>query len=279
MVTLSYGYANAFFEDCDDTAGWSKTEDGNTAAIEVENGDYFKITISGSTGNKIAYYTNNFTDFSSDTYQKIRFRYKTSDTNIKAKILVRFDDATEHVVLDETSSTTFTVGAVDIVPPASTTIDRVRIYANQATGWVKYDFVKFYKGDFTLPNIAYGMNMDPAPQEALIGIPRRDTNLIQNLGSESALINIGCDLDQGTWKRSTDTIDGEVFLDMLHNRSGEPWQWLDTGSHQFKVTVHPKFSWVQKGDGVGRRLDLELREYSLGSKANESYTERYGIGL
>lgn len=278
MVSLSYGYTSGFFEDCDDTSGWNKVEDGNTAAIAVDNGDYFKITISASAGNKIAYYVNNFTDLNSNTYKKIMFRYQTSDGNIKAKILLRFvGGATEQVVLDETSSTTFVAGSVDVT--SGQTIDKVRLYANQATGWVKYDFVVIYEGDFTLPNIAHGMNIDFPPREDTLRQWNRDVDILASGGSESALINIGCDLDQGTWKRTGDTIDGEVFLNILHSRSDEPWQWLDTGDHQFKVTVHPEFSWEKRGDTVGRRLDLILKEYSLGSKTDERYTERYGIGL
>ena len=88
MVTLTYGYRNAYFTDCDSTTGWVETEDGLTCALTVDNRDYLKLDATVAVGNKTAYYTYNFTDFSSNTYPKFLARYKTSDNSIKAKIVL-----------------------------------------------------------------------------------------------------------------------------------------------------------------------------------------------
>lgn len=278
MVTLTH--RQSYLNDCDSITGFTKTDDGNTSTFTIDNDDYFKLDVTVSGGNEETKVVNDANIGRLTTaYPLILFRYKTSNSNIKAKIIAEFTGAegTQEVLADSSStSNRWTVGSETL--DLGKTLDHIHVYADHATGTVRYDFILVCEGQFALPNVAYGMNMDLPPQEALIGIPGRDTNVTQNLGTESALINIGCDLDQGTWKRSGDTIDGEVFLDMLHNRSGQPWQWLDTGSHQFKVTVHPKFSWENRGNVVGRRLDLILKEHSLGSKADEFYEERFGIG-
>lgn len=279
MVTLSNGHG--YLNDCDTTTGFTKTDNGNTSTFTIDNGDYFKLDVTVSAAPKITNVVNNANiGKSTNSYPQIRWRYKCSNANIYAKIQAEFDDASLQDVLPHSNSQTWTVGTATLTSPTSTVLDHIWLYANLAVGTVYYDFALVFKSDFTLPNVAGGMNMDFPPQEAVQGYPLRDTELIQNMGTGSALIDIGCDLDQGTWKRTGDTIDGEVFLDMLHNRSNEPWQWLNTGSHQFKVTVHPKFRWVNNGDGsTSRLLDLVLKEYSAGSKDAETYAERYGIGL
>jgi hypothetical protein len=190
--------------------------------------------------------------------------------------VLNFAAGGSQTVLAETNSTTWATFSETIT--ASQNLDTVDLYITDEIGQVYYDFLMMHKGSFTLPNIAGGMNIDFPPSEAIIPIPGKDVDLTQHLGSHSAEVTLTSDLTQGTWKRTGDTIDGEVFLDIHHNRSGEPWQWLDTGSHQFKVTVHPKFRWVSRGAKTTRMLDLVMREYSLADKSGETYAERYGIG-
>jgi len=276
MVKISNGHR--YLTDCDSTTGWTKTDDGNTSTFTIDNGDYFKLNVSAIGGNEETKVVNDANiGASTTTYPQIRWRYKCVG-DIKAKIIVEFSDASTQEVLADSNSATFTVGTVTLTP--AKTLDHIALYADHVVGTVYYDFVLVHRGDFTLPNVAGGMNMDFPPCEAIIPVFERDTDITQHGGTQSAIVNISSDLDQGTWQRTGDKIDGEVFLDILHNRSSEPWQWLDTGSHQFKVTVHPKFQWVNNGDGsTSRLLDLVLKEYSLGSKADETYAERFGIGL
>jgi len=289
MVSLTYGHG--FFSDCDDKTSWNVTRHSMDAAhttIEVMSGDYFKIkgVFDEGATNEYSYYQYNMTNISSDIYTKFLCRYKTSElaNGARAKIALVFTSGSQ-TVLDYCYSTTWDVVVTDIT--AGKTIDYIQFWVDDdgtdGTFYTYYDFALLHKGTFTLPNTAYGMNFAPAPRYAYLGIPSKVTDTTQNLGSESATVNIGCDLDQVTdtltWKRTGDTIDGEVFLDIAHNSSSEPWQWLDTGSHQFKVTVDPKFDWSNLGGATGRRLDLLLREYSLADKSGETYAERFGIGL
>lgn len=275
MVTLSHGHGS--LNDCDSTTGYTKTDNGNTSTFTIDNGDYFKldVTVTGGAGETKVVNDANI-GVSTTTYTQIRWRYKCSNASIKAKIILEFSDATTQEVLADSNSTTWTTGTA--TPTTAKTLDHISVYADHAVGTVWYDFILVSKGDFTLPNVAGGMHFNPEPREALLDVFGRDTDITQHGGSKNAVVTLSCDLDQGTWKRTGDTVDGEVFLDMVHNRSSEPFQWLETGSHKFKVTVHPQFRWQDNGDGsTSRLLDLTLREYSLGDKSGESYAERFGI--
>lgn len=286
MVKHSYGHG--FMDDCGSTTGWSKADNGNTSTFTIDNDDYFKINVTvcgGAEESKVV--NDNNIGASTTLYPQIRWRYKCSNASIKAKIIAEYSDASLQTVLADVNSTVWTNGNTALT--AAKTLDHITVYADHAVGILYYDFLLVFAGDFTLPNVAHGMNMDLAPREAILDIFGRDTDITQGGGTKNALINIGCDLDQGgstnDWQRpqgtssKTDSVDAEVYLEMLHNLSSEPWQWFQSEvGHQFKVTVHPEFKWISEGGGsASRRLDLILKEYSLGSKADESYIERYGI--
>jgi len=258
--------------------------------MTIVDGDKMELEgICDGAGDEYVFAEKDITDISSDTYPVCKVRWKTSASSnglgLRAQIV--FGDASTQNIVGATNpefSTTYTVTTGTIT--AGKTIDKIRILGDDypdslaaGTFQVYCDFFFIHVGAFTLPNTAHGMDMDFPPREDILRRWNRDVDVIESGGSESALINIGCDLDQGTWTRTGDTIDGEVFLDIQHNRSGEPWQWLNTEvGHQFKVTVHPKFRWVNNGDrSTSRVLDLVLKEYSLNSKSGETHAERYGI--
>lgn len=279
---VSIGNNHGYLNDCDTTTGFTKTDNGNTSTFTIDSGDYFKldVTVSGTPFETKVVNDANIAK-STTLFPTIRWRYKCSNSSIKAKIIAEFSDASTQNILVDSNSTTFTVGSTTLT--TAKTLDHIQLYADHAVGTVFYDFILVYEGQFPLPNVAGGMDLDPVSGNVSLGIPGRITDVTQDLGNKNAVVNCSCDLDQGTWKRTTptaDTIDGEVFLDIAHNSRDEPWQWLDTGSHQFKVTVDSKFRWVNNGDGsTSRLLDLVFTEYSLGDKSGETYAERFGIGL
>ena len=260
-------------------------------AVEtITNNDYLHISATFNNGagvDEYCYYERDITNVAASTCGRYLLRYRTSAAAAaaKAKAILVFSDASTQTILAAGYSTSWNLASGTIT--VGKTVDKIQLYADDdgidGTFWVEYDFILIYTGTFTLPNTAYGMNIDLAPREAVIGIPSKDTDTTQNLGTQSIPIMIGCDLDQETddysWKRANDTFDGQVFWDIFHNRSSEPWQWFNDGTRQFKVSVHSRFSWSKIGNATGRRLDLELREYSLGNKAEETYLERFGIGL
>ena len=298
--TITYGHG--FLTDCNNATGWVETEDGNVASLTVDHDDWFHIYVTSSGGNKVYYIS--YPDeagatnlsLSSTVYTKIFFRYVTgSATVIKAKIVLVFSDATTQTVLAETNtgdhfltgSTTITSGKI---------IDHIRLYANGATGNVWYDFALICKDIFTFPNTQYGTEFTPPPRYAMIPIPSRIVDITQNLGSESATFTTSSNLDIGRlsttpgtctgddWKRpqgidseyQTDYVKGEVFLDIAHNTVTEPFQWLNTGKQQFKVTLDT-LRFPEHSDS--HTLDLTFKEYSRSSKSNGSYVERFGLNL
>lgn len=315
MVKLSNGHG--FLDDCGDRSNYTADPGGvggamTATTLAVDNSDYFKLTGTCNDANdEYVYFEYDFTpNVSSDVYTKFRVRWKTSDsTGAGARVQLVFDDATTQWLIDSTLpetgasfSTTFTITSGTVTP--SKIVDKVRFFlrdypntVNSGTYNAWFDYLLLYKGDFTLPNTAGGMKFDPPPREAILDIFGRDTDITQQGGTKNVVVTIGCDLDGGglidgtaysqtDWKRpqdvtvKTDDIDAQVFWDIFHNRSSEPWQWFNSEEgRQFKVTVKHQERYEPRGEATTHVLDLTLTEYSLGSKADESYTERWGIGL
>ena len=274
MVSITYGHGKLY--DFETVTGWTEratTADGSFAT----DGDVVTLTKTGAG----EYYIDNDDDIgkSSTIYTKIMWRYKTSDTSIKAKIVLEFTGAegTQEVLADE-SSTTWKVGSATIT--TAKTIDHIRLHADHAEGTVEYDFVLIYKNSFTFPtNQPENMTFTPASRYAHLKPPSRIGDITQYMGSDNATVDMICNLDVGVWKRTanpTDYIKGETFIDIHHNAKTEAWQWLDTETEQFKVTLEPpRF----RRDGRGHTVDLTFKEYRLGSADSEEWYDRYGLNL
>jgi hypothetical protein len=261
---------------------WVLIEDGQTLATPVElYDDYVDVEATGTGGNA-AGYINNFTNLglSTTTYTTIRWRYKTSDTSIKAKIVLEFNDASTQEVLADASSTTFTVGSATIT--TAKTLDHIRLHADHAVGHVYYDYVLVYKADWTLPNAAYDINGEIPVTVVDLPVPVRHTDPSQNLGSGNMPYRLGCDMTIGDWTRVGDTVNGQVFYDIAGNSTTEPWQWFDSEREQMKVTLRPPvFTRGSTGMGLMDRLDVFLNEYRRSDAGNslESYVTRWGLDL
>lgn len=289
MVKVTYGHG--VFNDCDDATDWTAGSRQNMAAedvaISVVNDDYIKLsgTLDDASDESFIYDLD-FTNISSDAYTYYLLRWKT-DGYMGLRARLDFSSGQQYILGEDTPqfSTEWTVTSGTVT--SGKTVKWLRLYVDDypdstASGShnVYVDFFMICKGTFTLPNTGGGVDMDLPPREAILGPPSRDADITQNLGTESVPFRCSCDLTRGTWKRSGDYIDGEVFWDIWHNRSSEPWQWLDTeAGHQFKTTVHPYFYWAKMGKNTERRLDIVFREYSRGDKSDESYIERYGLNL
>jgi hypothetical protein len=271
MVTITYGHGKLY--DFESVTGWTErgtTGDGSFAT----DGDKVTLTKTGAGD----YYIDNDTDIdiSTSLYPIILWRYKTSDTNIKAKIVAEFSDASTQTILAEVSSTTETMGYTTLTE--AKTLDHIRLHADDATGTVKYDFVLVCKNLWTFPTQQpESMTFNPCPPNyADLIVPSRSGDITQGFATHLAEVDMTCNLDVGDWKRATDYINGEVFIDIAHNSKTEPWQWLDTETEQFKVTLRElTFNRI----GGAHKVNLKWKEYRLGSAADESYVERYGLNL
>jgi hypothetical protein len=220
---------------------------------------------------------------STTVYPYFMVRYKTSaaSNGLAAKVRVVYTDATSDYPLPSSFSTTWKVAKATLT--TGKIIDQIRLIADDdpnsvASGTydVYYDFFLVHAGTFTFPNTQYGSEFTPPPRYATIPIPSRVGDVTQNLGSESATWQASCNLDLGDWKRASDYVNGEVFIDIAHNTFQHPFQWLDTGKEQFKATLEtPRF--IEHSDS--HTLDLLFREYRRSSGSNESYVERFGLNL
>jgi len=273
-------YGTAFAYDCDRVTGgiegvWAETEDGTTGAFDVTTSRghlYLNVTVCA--GNEV-YYVSNGTNLglASTIYTKIMWRFKTSDTSIKAKIIIEFNDASTQEVLADTSSTTWQVGSATITPGKS--IDHIRFHADHATGQVYYDWVMLFKAFFYLPNVV-NVSFEPSSRNISLPVPGRVTSEPQNLGADSTTVVLTCDTDVEptaySWLRSGDTDNADVFLDILHNQSTDgPWQYLVFGNKELRVVIDHLTL-----DSLSGMLRLELHEYSDSDKSGETIGERFG---
>jgi len=288
MVSVTYGHGH--LDDCNSTTGWTETESGMVGSLATD-GDIFTITgtADGGAGDYVAY-TKDVSNISSDIYTKYLFRYKTSvsSAGLAARAIIYFTSGNQ-IVIDNLYSALWKTKTGTIT--AGKTIDTIQIFAYNDTGatgtyYVYFDFILLYKNDFVFPHTV-NLDFSPPPRYAQLMAPTRIGDITQNLGSESAFFHASCDLtiDNATndWKRpqgslsgKTDYINGEVFYDIAHNTNTEPWQWLDTGIHQFKATLETP---VHRFEGQNRTIDLAFREYRLGSASGETYVERFGLNL
>jgi hypothetical protein len=245
-------------------------EDGQTLIPSVSGG-MLQINVAASAGNKVGYITNRTNiALSSTLYTKIVVRYKTS-SNSKAKVVIVFNDASTQTVLDQTSSTTWATAVVTIT--TAKTIDHIRLHADSGTGNVYYDYVAIYKGTFTFPNVTK-LDFNPTSRNITVEIPSAIASGNQNLGANSATVEITCDYDIETttysWKRDGDTDNGDIFLDVMNTQGTYPWQMLVFGNKQFRVMLDG--APTKNFDGT---TTLSFREYSDTNKANETYAERF----
>jgi len=268
--TLTYGHG--FLDDCDDTTGWDETEDGNTATLTVDDGDVFNINVTNSVGNKVAYYSYPDEggapdiDIFTATFTKFLARYRTSDASIKAKIELVFGDASTQTVLAETSSTTWK--EVSVTTTTGKTLDHIRLFGNQATGDVYYDFVLVYKGIFTFPFVSELEQLELENKTAFLEAPSRVGDIPQYLGAKSPIIQVsGVMNTAAAWG----TPDGQYLLDAWKNVYSDPWQWYTSDLICCKV-VPTKFIISKVKDRRQRVYDFFMRKYDLSSGDADSWT-------
>jgi len=278
-------YAHGFLTDCEATTeksyAWDETEDGNTATLTALYNDIFQIAVTNSVGNKVAYYSwpdeahgagESDIDIARATYDYAAFRYMTSDSSIKAKIVIVYDDATQ-TILDNTSNTTWTYGTAALA--TGTNIDHVRLYANSATGYVWYDFLLCCKGVFTFPFLDGRMFLKGPKKTVELDILCKDAGNIQHLGMKSPQIQLEGTMDvDGSWG----TPDGEYLYYIL--RDHDQWQWLTSDKINCKVVVDSEgFSLgYDKNVAAQRVFTLPLKLYSQSSLGEATWDNKAWFG-
>jgi len=282
LPTITYGVP--WQTDCGDTSGWTIDDGASTATLTVDDGTIFNINVTVSAGAKSVYCEYDFTDISSTAYGNIYIMYKTGDNNIKAKVVLYFTAGTQEV-LAETSNTDWTLANAEIT--TAKTIDKIRIYATQATGDVYFHWIMIYKGTFTFPDFKKCTVKFPL-KKPVLGIPGRDTDVTQHLGRKNARITIEGDMQSGeTWGSltgasadSSPRTYGEYLYLLLRERK---WQWLTTDQGSFKVMLAeegPTFA-QDVASGQQRTYIIPFEECELGDTSAATFdgSAWYGVGL
>lgn len=266
---------------------WTENDGGSTVTYTIDEYNNLDIEITAYVGD--AYVetktAGNNLGLSSTTHTRARFRYKTSG-NATAKIVLEFNDASTQTLLAETASSTWVVG--DVAITTAKTIDHIYLYCCDGTGHVYYDFLQIYANNYILPNVVR-MDLPSVLNAPVLPIPGFSGSKSQKLGSEIQF-TMTCDLDMEhstvTWKRpqgdtATDSNNLDPLYELWHYMGCDNnylWTWLSLGSPdmQFKaelVETRPSLS------GEEGMVDLVWREYRHGNASDETYTERFGIGL
>ncbi len=269
LPTITYGVG--WQTDCGNATSWTETEDGCSATLTVDSGTVFNIAVASAVGNKIVYYEYDLSNILSSTYTKFIVRYKTSNSLIKAKVELIFTSGTQ-VVMPEASNTDWTIFTETIT--SGKTIDKIRIYATQATGNVYFDFISLHKETFSFPDFKR-VRVNVKPKLAVIPIPSRDTDIIQHLGRANTEIFIDVEMKSGeSWGGSKLTY-GEYLMQVMFDRY---FQWLTTDQGNFKVVPNPSgFEFSQDSDS-GKQLlaTLAFLEYDEGDASVFTGSAWYG---
>ena len=281
-VKPSITHTQGFLDDCNSVTGWGQTDSGLGATLAVENDDYFKISgTPNAVGDEYTYYTLDNPNFSTTLYPKLVVRWKTdvASNGLEAKIKAVYTAGETFTTLG--FSTGWKTTIIDLT--AAKEVNSIQLWADDnpdtaesyGAHYVMFDFI-LACGLFTFPNCAGGLRFTPPSRHVASPIPTRLCDVTQFLGTDSATVESTSNLDIGNWKRSTDSVNGDVFLDIAHNSYKEPFQWLDTGTERFKVTLdRPVFRREVNGSKTSHMLDLTFREFRRSNGNLETFRERF----
>lgn len=227
----------------------------------------------------MCYYELDMTNISSDAYGKFLASYKTSDASIKAKIELVFLDATTQTVLAEDSHTTWKrTATVNIT--ATKTIDKIRIYANAATGDVYFDWLIIRTGQFEFPHVGSGGVHVSFPMNVPeFGVGGRYGGELQNLGMHAVQITVSGNVLSG--EAGWDSGSGPTFeylLDALHK---DEWNWFtcDYPDISCKVMVKQFDVWNDVTERKATtRYKLDLLMYSRSSLDLDTWGDKEWLG-
>lgn len=284
-MTRTVTYNHGLCEDCNDTSDYGAAVNSGTPLTDVtftvQENRMLEITGKMTVPTDEWVYFPKTVNVTTGTYPKYVIRFKTSG-KLGARVQLHFSDGETEFILgtDEPQfSTTWKIVEGEIVDQ-SHDIDEIRLYADDypdstttGTGYVYYDYMLLYEDVFTPPilNIRDEMNFTNKIVDILI--PRRDGNIMQNLGSNFLKVVWESETEQGDWG----TPKLAKLLDIWHNAASEPFQFMTCGDFKFRVTLRNFVQTLRGGDNAVPTFLAEWREYADGDVSGESVSERLGI--
>ena len=265
---------------------WTETRQNMLAAHAVETvvgGDILQIQAQFNDGatDEYCYYSypneggaNNL-GFASNDYPVFYIHYKTSGSatspGAQAKAELVFNDATTQEVLAACYSTEWAVAATEIT--SSKTIDHIRLYADDVgtdgTFYVYYDFVMICANQFSIPYVNKVQRVEMPDKKAIIEIPGRRGDIIQNLGMNSPRIRLEGTMEYAAGHGWGTPYGAELYRILRGSEGGyhDPWQWLATDEISCKVTPAPGGFMIgeEKGMDAQRVWSMDFLMYSLSS--------------
>lgn len=276
--TITYGHG--FLTDCDDDTNWGESEFGLACTLTVVDDDAFKLTgTCDNAANEYAYYTQDITNFSTDTYPKYKVRWKTSQgsNGLDAKIEFVFTAGSQIVTLGQSTSWTVTTGDLT----AGKTVDQIRFWADDNPDTIDsgsydvyYDFLLCYQGTFTFPYVSKGTELHIPRDIVRLKPPVRDSPIHQNFGVGAVEITLSGDMDTNTSWVASPT--GRRLYQIIKK---DPWQWFTSDLMNCKV-VPVDLVIAKEADSNKQRIwKLILEQFSLSSGQSTLWTDLDWWGL
>jgi len=275
--TISYGHG--FVDDCTNAtlANWDKAEAGLTGALSVVNDDSFDFVCAGA-GGYVVWTNHTALGLSTTVFTKFRVRYKVISGSGTVSIYLQFSDTTSQTIVAAGASAVWKT--IVAVITSGKTLNYIHIQGNGSSIEFQVDFLLIYKSDFTIPNTGMLAHFSVAGRLPILEPVSALGDTIQNLGVHSAVVEMHCNLDIGTWTRAGDLLPGQVFLDIIQASMTEPFQWITLGVQQaqFKVLLEtPDFQYAASESKASHNLLLTFREYRRAPANSETAVERFGL--
>ncbi len=268
-VTLTRG--KGFTDDFLDVSGWTLdagvtlTTDGDIATM-VATGLNVGITktVTGS--------------LSSTTYSQLIVRVaSTAGVPELLKVTVTYTDATTSIFNVSTGNSANTYLATTNTLATGKTISTIKL-ANNVSGTLTWliDFYFFFKETLTLPAVSQPLQFSLPRYLVELPIPTREGGVLQDLGSQSAQLEVSGTLVTTT---TPNNYTGDQWWDVLVGTWLEAnWQWLNSDRVQYKYQIQ-EFTAKQEPGRVGYYdFKLRLKKVDIVSATAQTFGSSIGTG-
>lgn len=275
-VTLTRGIG--FRDDGLDASLWTAAQTANVSALFGGDGDILSLTvtffnaISGNNGRA----TRSGLSVSTTTFPKIIIRHKDNGfgANVDLTLRVEYSDAT---------SSTFTLAkGGNFNPPETFTLTagktvailEVKAQANTSiiagSNTIDWDFIFIFKETLTLPAVTKPLQFSLPRTLPELPIPNRDGGVLQDMGADSARLEIAGTLVTTT---TPNNYSGDQWWDVLVGVWLEGnWQWLTSDRVNYKYQIE-ELAVVQDPGRVGYyEFKMRLKKVDILSATAQTFS-------
>ncbi len=271
-ITRGVGYR----DDALVSTGWSGGTGGNFSAPTIStDGDVltFTSTATNAANNDYATVDNiNFTT-ATNTCGQIIVRHKESwlAGNPTPVLIVFYNDSTQSV-FSLTNSTSLVTESFTLT--ASKTVSQVSFHI-KATGTLNgtfsmyVDFAYVFKEMLTLPAVSQPMPLAVDRFVAVLPIPTREGGILQDMGSQSAMIEVNGML---VTTSSPNNYTGDQWWDVLVGLQLEAnWQWLTSDRVNYKYQIETLNAQQDPGKVGYYGFKMRLRKVDILSASAQTF--------